>query len=107
MNHNTSCHPTDHETSGISYLINRAITYPISEYNINRAITYPISEYNINKEKQTIDHLLKANGYHRLNASELIQHRKQHTRKENNQKPEKMDKFYVCRQRNKICNKTS
>jgi hypothetical protein len=154
MIHNTSCYPTEHETAGISYLINRAITYPISEYNINRAITYPlsedsinraitypisedsinraityplsedsinraityslsedsinraitypisedsinraitypISEDSINKEKQTIDHLLKVNGYHRLNASELIQHRKQHTGKDHKQNQKK------------------
>jgi hypothetical protein len=50
MIHNTSCHPTEDKISGI---IN---------YLINRVVTYPISEYNINKEKQTIENLLKANG---------------------------------------------
>jgi hypothetical protein len=70
--HSTPCHPTEHKISDINYLINRAVTYPISKYNIN-------------KEKQTIDYLLKANGYRHLNARELTRHRKQHTRKYNNQ----------------------
>jgi hypothetical protein len=63
MIHNTSCHLIEHKISGISYLINRAITYPILEDSIN-------------KEKQTTDYLLKVNGYHHLIASELIQHTK-------------------------------
>jgi hypothetical protein len=90
MIHNTSCHPTEQKISGINYLINRAIMYPVLQDNIN-------------KEKQTIDYLLKVNGYHHLNASKLIQHRKQHTRKDNYQN-QKMGKFHV-RQRNKIYNK--
>jgi hypothetical protein len=36
MIHNTSCHPTEHKISGINNLINRILTYPISEPNINK-----------------------------------------------------------------------
>jgi hypothetical protein len=88
MIHNTSCHPTEHKILGINYLINRVIT------------TNPISEPNINKEKQTIDYLLKVNGYHHLNARELIQYRKQQ-RKDNNQNQKKWANFtYVAKKQN-------
>jgi hypothetical protein len=74
MIHNTSCHPTEHKIWGINYLINRVITYPISEPKTN-------------KEKQTIDHLLQVNRCQHHNARELIKHGKQHTREDNqNQK---------------------
>jgi hypothetical protein len=73
MIHNTSCHPIEHQISGINYLINRIVTYPIPQYNIN-------------KEIHVIDHLLKVNGYHHLNAKELIRRKKQdqHTEKDKN-----------------------
>jgi hypothetical protein len=59
----------------------------IKFYLVNRITTYPISEHNLNKEKQTTDYLLKASGYHHLNAKGLIRHSQLRTRKDNqNQK---------------------
>jgi hypothetical protein len=90
MIRNTSCHPTEHKIAGINYLINRIITFPISEHNIN-------------KEKQTVDYLLKANGYHHLNARELIRRKKQHTGKDSNQKQKKWASFtYVGKETKSI-----
>jgi hypothetical protein len=82
MIHNTSCYPTEHKTSGINYLINRIITYPISEHNIN-------------KDKQIIYHLLKVNGYHHRNKDDLIRRRKQHqpTEKDKNHNQKKWANF--------------
>jgi hypothetical protein len=34
--HNTSCHPIEHKISGINCLINRIVTYSISQNNINK-----------------------------------------------------------------------
>jgi hypothetical protein len=49
MIHSQSCHPREHKWSGIAYLINRLRTYPIE---------------NKLEEKNIIEHLLIANGFH-------------------------------------------
>jgi hypothetical protein len=59
MIHSMSCHPIEHKITGINY-------------SVNRIITYPITEQNFDIEEQNINHLLKINGYHYLNATKLI-----------------------------------
>jgi hypothetical protein len=65
MIHNMSFHPIEHQFAGINYLINRITTYPITEQNVDI-------------EEQNINHLLKANGYHNLNSTELIRYKQLH-----------------------------
>jgi hypothetical protein len=60
-----SCHPIEHKYASINYLINRITTYPISKQNFDI-------------EEQNINNLLKANGYHYLNATELIRYKQLH-----------------------------
>jgi hypothetical protein len=50
-----SCHPVEHEMSGVKYLINRLITYPITGHN------------KVAKVK-TIEQMLKVNNYGDLNV---------------------------------------
>jgi hypothetical protein len=52
--HSNSCHPIEQNMSGVNYLINRLVTYPLSEHNKTVEI-------------QTIQHMLKVNNYHYLN----------------------------------------
>jgi hypothetical protein len=73
MIHRKSYHQTEHKFAGINYLINRIITYPITNCNIDI-------------EEQAINHLLKINEYHYLNVKNLIR-RKQLRAKEDNGKP--------------------
>jgi hypothetical protein len=70
-----------------------------TNYLINRVITYLISDTNISKDIQTIDYQLKANGYQQVKARELIHNRKQHTKEDNNQIQKKWASFtYVGRE---------
>jgi hypothetical protein len=74
-------------------------------YLINRITTYPASESNINKEIQTIDYLLKANGYQQLKARKLLHNKKHHTQREDNKQiKKKVGRLYICWQRNKAYN---
>jgi hypothetical protein len=74
MIHRRSCHAIEHKFAGINYLINRIITYPITKCNID-------------KEQQTINHLLRIDGYHYLNVKNQKRH-KQLRAKEDNSKAE-------------------
>jgi hypothetical protein len=71
MIHGMSCHPIEHKIAGINYLINRITTYPITKQNIDI-------------EEQTINLLLKINGYHYLNAKNLMRHKQLHANENNN-----------------------
>jgi hypothetical protein len=71
MIHSMSCHPVEHKFAGINYLINRITTYPVTNQNIDI-------------EEQTINHLLKINGYHYLNVKNLIQHKQLRANEDNN-----------------------
>jgi hypothetical protein len=66
-----SCHPIEHKFGGTNYLINRITTYPITKQNVDI-------------EKQNINHLLKSNRYHYLNATELIRYKQLHINDHNN-----------------------
>jgi hypothetical protein len=70
MIHNESCHPIKHKIAGFNYLINRLTSYPITKNNSQ-------------KEVNTINHLLKVNGYHQTDTNTLVTRRQQH-KKENN-----------------------
>jgi hypothetical protein len=61
MIHSQSCHPREHKWSGIAYLINRLRTYPIE---------------NKLEEKNIIEHLLIANGFHQ-NVTDILNRQKQ------------------------------
>jgi hypothetical protein len=69
MIHNRSCHPIEHKLSGIIYLINRITSCPITKNNTI-------------KEEQTMNHLLKVNGYQYTNTKTLIKHKQLHKRKQ-------------------------
>jgi hypothetical protein len=61
MIHNQLCHPSEHKWSGIAYLINRLRTYSIE---------------NKLEEKNIIEHLLIANGFHQ-NVTDILKRQKQ------------------------------
>jgi hypothetical protein len=61
MIHNQSCHPSEHKWSGIAYLISRLRTYSIE---------------NKLEEKNLIEHLLIANGFHQ-NVTDILKRQKQ------------------------------
>jgi hypothetical protein len=65
-----SCHPTEHKFAGINYLINGITTYPLTKHNFDI-------------EKHNINHLLKTNGYHYLDATKLIQSKQLRTKNQN------------------------
>jgi hypothetical protein len=71
MIHSMSCHLVENKFVGINYLVNRITTYPITKKKIDI-------------EEQNINHLLKINGYHYLNATKLIRHKQLHTNDHNN-----------------------
>jgi hypothetical protein len=58
--HSQSCHPREHKWFGIAYLINRLRAYPIE---------------NKLEEKNTIEHLLIANGFHQ-NVIDILNRQK-------------------------------
>jgi hypothetical protein len=93
MIHNDSCHPTEHKMSGINYLINRIITYHITNSNLNL-------------ESQIINHLLKSNGYKHLKTEDLIQKKEKHAQKENiNQTHRKWANFTYVGKETKLITK--
>jgi hypothetical protein len=85
--HNDSCHPYEHKKSATTYLINRMITYPITQENKNH-------------ELNTINEILTNHHYQRI--TNVNQHnksqRKQHTTAKI--KKIKMGHLHILRPRN-------
>jgi hypothetical protein len=86
MIHKKSCHPLEQKMSGVNYLLNRIIAYPIPKQN----------KY---MEINTCQHMLLENGYTELNLMEKKQYieseiRKSKLKKENiNSENKKWAKF--------------
>jgi hypothetical protein len=74
MIHSQSCHPREHKWSGISYLVNRLNTYPLTTKKV---------------EKNIIEHMLMANGFNPNILDNLYNQKRMKTEKEITQEPKK------------------
>jgi regulator of PEP synthase PpsR (kinase-PPPase family) len=72
MIHNKSCHPREHKWSGIEYMINCLIKYPIIDKKA---------------EMEVIKHLLTANSYSHNILDDRLQKQKREKIKESLEKP--------------------